>query len=307
MTDGVVDAALRQAAFDHVAQIQRARGGLTSEDIAAGFTVGDRRIPLVNPQRGIFKPRELRHLLSIRTVYPRPGGRVWYHDQTGAHDAVYQGAETIGYAFMGRDPDVAENRWLREAADQQVPIIYFLGTAPGRYVALLPTFVMDWSAERLEATIAFAPLSASAAARLPDAAERRYGMRQAKQRLHQMSFRERVLAAYDQRCAITGLPEPRLIDAAHIIRDGDEELGQPIIANGLSMSKLHHAAFDANLIGIDADFRIHVSPILLDQNDGPLLEQGIKRLHGQHLRFPRRDSDRPDRERLARRFMTFLG
>jgi putative restriction endonuclease len=43
-----------------------------------------------------------------------------------------------------------------------------------------------------------------------------------QQRLHQFSFSEAVLAAYGNRCAISGLPEPRLLDAAHIIADRDE-------------------------------------------------------------------------------------
>ena len=85
-----------------------------------------------------------------------------------------------------------------------------------------------------------------------------------------------MLAAYGNRCVISGLPEPRLLDAAHIVADTDETLGQPIVTNGLPLSKLHHAAFDANLIGIDPDFRIHVSEALLSMNDGPMFEQGIK-------------------------------
>jgi putative restriction endonuclease len=38
--------------------------------------------------------------------------------------------------------------------------------------------------------------------------------------------------------------------------DADEQLGQPIVPNGLPLTKIHHAAFDAQLIGIDPDFRI---------------------------------------------------
>ena len=72
-------------------------------------------------------------------------------------------------------------------------------------------------------------------------------MAQVKQRLHQGLFRARVLRAYGGRCALTGLPEARLVDAAHIIPDGDKALGQPDIRNGICMSKIHHAAFDANL------------------------------------------------------------
>jgi putative restriction endonuclease len=38
----------------------------------------------------------------------------------------------------------ADNRWLREAFENQVPIIYFLGIAPGRYQAILPAFIGGW-------------------------------------------------------------------------------------------------------------------------------------------------------------------
>jgi len=42
------------------------------------------------------------------------------------------------------------------------------------------------------------------------------------------------------------------------------------------LTKLHHAAFDAQLIGIDPNFRIHVSEQLLEIHDGPFLELGLK-------------------------------
>jgi putative restriction endonuclease len=96
------------------------------------------------------------------------------------------------------------------------------------------------------------------------APERRYALREVKARLHQASFRDAVLTAYGSRCAISRLPEPRLLDAAHIVMDADEQLGQPIVSNGLPLTKIHHAAFDANLIGIDPDFRIHVSDRVLE-------------------------------------------
>ena len=126
-----------------------------------------------------------------------------------------------------------------------------------------------------------------------------------RQRLHQATFREAVLAACDGRCAISGLPEPRLLDAAHIVADRDEELGQAVVPNGLPLSKVHHAAFDAHLIGIDSDYRVHVSPRLLAFNDGPMLEQGIKAMVGRLIRLPDRAVDRPDRDRLATRFKVF--
>lgn len=66
--------------------------------------------------------------------------------------------------------------------------------------------------------------------------------------------------------------------------DADEQLGQPVTSNGLPLTKIHHAAFDAHLIGIDPDFRIHVSDRLLEIHDGPFLELGLKRIAGQVIR-----------------------
>jgi putative restriction endonuclease len=95
--------------------------------------------------------------------------------------------------------------------------------------------------------------------------------------LHQASFRDAVLSAYGGRCAISHLPEPRLLDAAHIVMDADEQLGQPIVSNGLPLSKIHHAAFDANLIGIDPEFRIHDSEGCSNFTAAPSSKWGSKR------------------------------
>lgn len=93
----------------------------------------------------------MRYLFSIRTVFPRTGARVWYDDQRRVHDQIHRGEELIDYAFMGSDPEAADNRWLREAMEAQIPIIYFLGIAPGRYTAIYPTFIAGWSKEDLVA------------------------------------------------------------------------------------------------------------------------------------------------------------
>jgi putative restriction endonuclease len=77
-----------------------------------------------------------------------------------------------------------------------------------------------------------------------------------------------------------------------------------MVPNGIPLSKIHHAAFDAHLIGIDPDYRLHVSDRLLAQNDGPMLE-ALKRLHGNTIHLPNRAKDLPDRDRLAMRFARF--
>src|SRR5579872_3818912 len=173
---------------------------------------------------------------------------------------------------MRTNPDAADNRWLREAYENQVPVIYFLGVSPGRYQAIVPTFIAGWDAQSLRARLAFGDDERREAVAPETAAERRYALRTVKQRLHQASFREAVVTAYGGRCAVSGLPEPLLLDAAHIVEDRHEKLGQPVVPNRLPLSKIHYAAFDARLIGIDPDDIVHVSGRLLEQNDGPMLE-----------------------------------
>jgi putative restriction endonuclease len=295
------DAQLRQVAFSHANRLAILRGGvLDSADLAGGFEFGGERIPLINPQRGIFKPRQMEHLLSIKTVFPRRGARVWYDDQRDAHRQIYAGDDVVDYAFMGTDPNTADNRWLLDAMQQQIPVIYFLGTSPGRYQPIIPTFIVGWHPERSRVQLAFGALvGASAQAVSRDAPQRRYALREVKARLHQASFRDAVLEAYGGRCAISHLPEPRVLDAAHIVVDADEQLGQPVISNGLPLTKIHHAAFDAHLIGIDPDFCIHVSDRLLEIHVGPFSDIGLKGIAGKLIEGPRRFKGRTDRDRLS--------
>lgn len=105
-----LDDLLRMAAFDHVRRLGEVHDHLTAADLKPGFLFRGERIPLINPQRGIFKPQQMRFLLSIKTVLPRPGGRVWYDDQRDVHRQIFEGDEAIDYAFMGQNPDVPDNR-----------------------------------------------------------------------------------------------------------------------------------------------------------------------------------------------------
>jgi putative restriction endonuclease len=304
MDDANHDMLIRLAAFEHVRKLQEVHDHLTARELRPGFVFDGERIPLINPQRGIFKPQQMQFLMSIKTVFPKPGGKVWYDDQREVHRQIFEGDETIDYAFMGQDPDAADNRWLREAYEKRIPIIYFLGIAPGRYQAMLPSFIAGWDGKALKARVAFGRPEQDILTPPETALERRYTLRAVKQRLHQASFREAVITAYNGRCALSGLPEPLLLDAAHIIADKNEEFGQPVVPNGIPLSKIHHAAFDAHLVGIDPDYRLHVSARLLGRNDGPMLE-ALKRLNGGTIHLPGRVKDRPDRDRLALRFERF--
>ena len=126
-----------------------------------------------------------------------------------------------------------------------------------------------------------------------------------KQRLHQADFRGRVIAAYQTRCAICRLHHGELLDAAHIIPDRDEA-GLPAVSNGLALCKIHHAAFDMNMLGISPDYIVKVDQKLLDEVDGPMLRHGLQEMHGALLTVPVRRQDRPDKDRLEQRFAEFM-
>jgi putative restriction endonuclease len=298
-----LDTNLRIAAFNHLRDLQAICDCLDSDDLGRGFEFADQRIPLINPRRGIFKPKQMAYLLSIKTVYPKAGAKVWYDDQREVHRQIYEGEEAVDYAFMGNNPDAADNRWLLEAKNERVPVVYFLGIAPGRYRAFFPTFVIGWDRTALKATIAFGVPDDHLLERPTTSPQRRYALSLVQQRLHQASFRQAVMTAYGGRCALSGLPETLLLDAAHIV-DDKAEFGHPVVPNGIPLSKIHHAAFDSQLIGIDPDYKIHVSERLLLKRDGPVLD-ALKRLNNETIRMPARSRDYPDRDRLAMRFEVF--
>ena len=186
---------MRVAAFGHVLKLSETQNNISAEELRRGFTFEGKRIPLVNPQRGIFKPRQMQYLLSIRTVFPRPGKRVWYDDQLQVHSQIFESREAVDYAFMGKNPDAADNRWLREALENRVPVIYFLGVAPGLYQAIIPTYISGWDANTLKARIVFGIQDQADYVAPESVNERRYALQTVKQRLHQASFREAVITA----------------------------------------------------------------------------------------------------------------
>ncbi len=112
MPPDLLDDEMRNAAFARVRFLSETVGNLSSVELKPGFSFRGARVPFHNPQRGIFKPRQMRYLLSIRTVFPKPGARVWYDDQRSALDTVFAADSELKYAFMGKNPDAADNRWL---------------------------------------------------------------------------------------------------------------------------------------------------------------------------------------------------
>lgn len=104
MADDARDTLMRIAAFKRVQDLQQVYGHLTANELKPGFEFEGQRIPLVNPQRGVFKPKQMRFLLSIRTVFPKPGGKVWYDDQRKVHGQIYGSKDTLTMPSWVRIP-----------------------------------------------------------------------------------------------------------------------------------------------------------------------------------------------------------
>ena len=241
-----------------------------------------------------------RGVLSIKTTKPKQGRTARYDDVVGS-DGYFR------YAFQGNDPGNHDNTCLREAFEDRSPLIYLYALVPGVYQILYPSYVIEWNPSALSCTIAVGSpqeIVGTVDMSVPNPVDRRYSTIEAKVRLHQAEFRELVLSAYGRRCAVSGLPIPDLLQAAHIIPDRDER-GRPEVRNGICLSTLHHAAYDRNLLGIDPDGCIHIAPSVLDQHDGPTLEMAIKEHHKRKIHLPRHTEDRPNRDFLAERYDQF--
>ncbi|ALG66632.1 HNH endonuclease [Beggiatoa leptomitoformis] len=130
--------------------------------------------------------------------------------------------------------------------------------------------------------------------------ERQIVLSQIARKFRATDFRKRVLGAYEHRCAICGV-QLELIDAAHII---------PVAAptstdetkNGIALCKLHHTAFDRNLISFNERYEIEVSDSEVSRLTATNLVGGLKEFK-QHLRtaiiLPNDQCDYPPPQYIA--------
>ena len=300
MENDEFDTYLRAAAFAFLDQLRLHAGDGVRFDDLARFVFDGVRIPLMDRQRGIRKPRQLDAALSLRTVHaPRPDQRP-YDDEPGPDGY-------LRYKWRGDDPNHSENVALRRAQLQQRPLIWFQGIAEGLYLPVYPVWLIAEEPAQQQFVVALDGEQADEwlLADVVDlSVRRRYAERTVQARLHQPLFRARVLHAYERRCAICRLRHVELLDAAHIIADTDG--GEPVVPNGIAMCKIHHAAYDYLFIGIRPDYRVEVRPDVLAETDGPTLRHALQELDGATLELPRERSARPDHDLLGIRYQRFL-
>lgn len=283
----------RQLVMAAIAERTAANGGVISRaELSALHLANGETRRVIDTSKGIWNPRDLAATLSIVSSPAGP-----YDDRDvdgGLFHYDYRAGSTQG-----------DNTKLRRAFELGLPVILLRKIDNGVYVPVFPTYVVADDINNRQFVLALdESLRFLANPLAPTAPEKRYAERVVQARLHQPEFRARVIRAYHATCAICSLKHADLLDAAHIIGDG-EHGGDPIVTNGLSLCKIHHAAYDRNLLGISADYTVHIDGQLLDEVDGPMLRYGLQEMHGRSLILPIKRNERPDRERLSARFEQF--
>ncbi|MBF2755909.1 MAG: HNH endonuclease [Gammaproteobacteria bacterium AqS3] len=278
---------------------------------------------LQHPQMGVTRPRQCQFPISIATS---PGGGD-YDDHFTDKDGVFR------YSYQGRRDDSASrltrtdntfNNGLRRLMRLRWPLIYFHGMSKGNYLAVAPVMIVDddpisqtfgviWGEQpEFYQGLGFpgervAPVAGDygLVMGIPNLRRDEVERRSVKAHLAQGSFRAKILRAYKNSCALSRLSRPPLLDAVHIAPVSEDEKASYSVPNGLALSKLHHAAYDQNYLGITPDFKIKVRADLLEATDGPIFQHGIQSLHNEEILLPSRKQDLPDRDALARRYEAF--
>lgn len=107
-----------------------------------------------------------------------------------------------------------------------------------------------------------------------------------KVRRGQQFFRQAVLTAYDVRCCITGIQEPRLLVASHIKPWATFPAERLNPSNGLCLSTLHDSAFDSGLITLDDKLSVVLSSRLRSHFPQAAMEQNFGAFEGKPIRLP---------------------
>jgi putative restriction endonuclease len=296
------DSELRAAAFNWLEKQVAFLGDVLPWNLLkTGFSHKGHQITFMN-QPGIWRPRGFEYPLSIRTGIKSPYSDKNYDDGT------------LRYDYFGKDqPNHANNRGLREAWRDQIPLVYFKVISEGNYLVHFPVYITDndtvnnYCTVDLSAAVFkdFTNVFDRTGENLADTIiQKKYALATYERRVHQAQFRDQVLHAYRCQCAMCRLKHSNLLDAAHIIPD-KQERGDAVVPNGLALCKIHHAAFDHNIIGITPDYMIQVREDILKEIDGPMLKYGLQSMHGERIQIPRRSELRPDRDRLSERYELF--
>lgn len=122
----------------------------------------------------------------------------------------------------------------------------------------------------------------------PETANSDWGMREGtdiqasvKQRRGQDFFHKMILASYENRCALTGIDDARLLVASHILPWAESKEARLNPHNGICLNALHDKAFDRHLIAFDDDLKLLISPRIPDR-----AKEALLRVKTEKMRLP---------------------
>ena len=125
-----------------------------------------------------------------------------------------------------------------------------------------------------------------------------------KQRVNQAFFRSAVMSSYNFTCCVSGLAEPRLLEACHIVGWAKNEQNRVNPQNGLCMNSLFHKAYDNYLLAISPDLKVKISGALFESAKEEVLRSYLGTLDGKVITVP--DKFLPKREFLEEHYSNFL-
>lgn len=297
MFTGEEQSAIRNAMFMWLDVQTQFKPWLTRSELRNGFVWHGTLIALMDSRKGIWNPKDFDETVSITSTLNGP-----YEDFKSDSD------DLLNYKYQNAKNGAGTNTKLRAAFTKQVPIILFEEFEDGKYIPRYPVFVSNDFFEKQTFQVDLSGISIQSEESITfseEPIEKSYAERLTMQRIHQPRFRARVIRAYDEKCAICRLKHVELLDAAHIIPDAHEN-GYASVTNGLSLCKIHHAAYDRNVIGISPDYKVQIKESVMLETDGPMLEYGIKKMNGVSITLPRNNANLPLRENLDQRFQQFL-
>jgi putative restriction endonuclease len=291
------DIKIQMEAFDWLSKQTSIQGDLLPRTLLAeGFSFEGRQIPLVSP-KGIFKPKILDIPLTIATTPENHYDDEFYKDKF------------LIYHYRGSNPNHPDVVGLRKAMRMDIPLIYFLGVSPGKYLAVWPVYIVADDPKNFTFTVIIDDAGMFDRDNLVMKGENAnkcvYMTSLIKSRLFKRSFRVKVLEAYRTQCALCRLPHVELLDAAHIIHENEPGCTSTV-DNGIALCKLHHAAFDSFFIGISPDYIVEVRPDILGEDDGPMLLHGLKEFNKNKIMLPVSKSFWPNKDFLERRHQKFI-
>jgi predicted restriction endonuclease len=105
-------------------------------------------------------------------------------------------------------------------------------------------------------------------------------------RKKQYIFRRMVLSSYSSVCCMSGLSEPRLLIASHIVPWKDDAENRLNPRNGLCLSTLHDKAFDIGLLTVNPDYCVEVSSKLIKMTNDKFIQETLVACHGKSITLP---------------------